>query len=99
MKPTIKTLDNWPKLRNGQPVFHSTEEALLFAQLIFDKPDEQAKLQFYRDDCYIKLKHQRESKQPALNYMVTIAVRAQLFRECLEECQRINNEKFNRPGA
>ena len=95
MKPTIAPFNQWPRLKNTQPIFHSSNEAFFYAQLIYKDQDEQAKLQYYRDDCYIKLKHERQKQNPNLDYIFTLAVNAQLFRECLQECQRIKDEKFN----
>lgn len=97
MKPTIKRLEQWPRLKNHQPILRSTNEALLYAQLIAEDQDEQAKLQFYRNDCYIKLRWERRRKDPNLDHMFMLAFKAQMFRECLEECQRINNEPYEVP--
>lgn len=91
-KPIISKLADWPKDRRGIPIFTSTHDALLYAQLIEGIPDKQSMLFISRQDIYIKLKHERHSQNPSLQRMCDLAVKAQLFRECLEECQRIHDE-------
>lgn len=95
MSPVLKSLAKWPRLKNKKPLLTDTGEALYYAQLIWRDEDEQKMLQFFRDDCYCKLKFERDRKDPDLDRMFALAVEAQLFRECLEECQRINDEPFS----
>jgi len=94
MPPTISDLANWPKDRRGLPIFTSTHDALLYAQLVAHDKDRQELLSISREDIYIKLKHERHSKKPNLQRMMDLAVKAQFYRECLEECQRIKDERF-----
>lgn len=95
MRDNISDLANWPKRRNGQPFLNSTNESYLYAQLIYDNPPKKADLIIYRQEVYKQLKAERERKKPNLQTMMDKAVRAQFFRECLEECQRITDENFN----
>jgi len=93
MKPIISRLDNWPKDRRAFPIFTCTEDALLYANLSDNDKDTHATIKICREDTLIKLRHERHRKQPSLQRMMDLAVRAQLFRECLEECDRIKEEK------
>lgn len=97
-KPIVTTLDNWPKDRTGIPIFTSSQDALLYAQLIEKVPDKQKMLMVSRQDSYIKLRAERHAKHPNLQRMCDLAVKAQLFRESLEEVQRIKDELFRKQG-
>ena len=99
MRETITSLAGWPIRRNGQPILKSTHEAFLYAQLIFNDPKRQANLVFYRDDSYIKLRAERKKAQPNYQTMMDHAVRAQLFREALQETQRIKDEETKPEGG
>jgi hypothetical protein len=92
MRTTITDLANWPVRRNGQPIFNSTQEAYLYAQLIWDDPKIIEDLSGYRSDTLVNLKYERSQKHPNLNTMMDLACRAQFFRECLEEVERIGKE-------
>jgi len=94
MKPIISRLDNWPKDGRKQPIFTSTQDALLYAQLIYNDKDAQGTIKICREDALIKLRAERLSKHPKPQRMFDLAFRAQLFRECSEEFQRIQDEKF-----
>jgi len=94
VKPIITNLNTWPLDRRGCPIFTCTYDALLYAQLIEDNADKQKMLTINRQDIYIKLRHERHSKQPNLQRMCDLSVQAQLYRECLEEVQRIKDEGF-----
>lgn len=94
-KRILATLDSWPKDRRGLPIFTNTQDALLYAQLIYRNPDKQKMLTVCLQDAYIKLRTERHSKQPNLHRMCDLSVKAQLYRECLEEAQRIKDEQFH----
>jgi hypothetical protein len=95
MTTTITDLANWPTKRDFQPILNSTKEALLYAQLIHRHIQKQTDLASYRELTYKLLSVERRRPTPDLQRMMNLAVRAQLFRECLEECQRITNDKSN----
>lgn len=82
----------WPRRKSGEIVFKTTHEAVFYANLIYDnKPllDEIEKsLRAARDHLAIM----RQRNNPNLDILMEIAVKAQLFRECLEEVIRIRNE-------
>lgn len=95
MRHHISDLDNWPLNLIGWPIFTSTNEAMLYAQLIYDKPDKQQDLLHYREETYQELRWEREKKEPDLQVMMDLAVTGQFFRECFNECQRLKDEKIN----
>jgi len=92
MRDNISDLANWPKTRGGEPIFKSTNEALLYAQLVFQEPDKQQDLCHYRVNTYKQLKAERERKKPNIDRIFGLAVRAQFFREAFMECLRIQDE-------
>lgn len=91
MRITIKDLDNWPANRNGQPIFNTTQDAYLYAQLIWDKPQIIEELNGCLKDALANLKFERSQKQPKLNMMMHMVYKTQFYRECLEEIQRIKD--------
>lgn len=93
-KTILTTLSAWPHDRRGLPLFTCTQDALLYAQLIEKHPDKQKMLIISRQDLYIKLRHERNAKIPNAQRMCDLSVKAQLYRECLEEVQRIKDELF-----
>lgn len=95
----ITDLNSWPLDLVGWPVLKTTNEALLYAQLIYNDTHKQEHLPYYRKELYAQLKCEREKKEPDFDYMMDLAVRAQFYRECLEESQRIRLEKVNTPGG
>jgi len=94
-KPILSNLATWPTDRIGLPIFTSSRDAILYAQLIEGHPDKQKMLSISRQDLYIKLRHERHLNQPNLQRMMNLAIKAQLYRECLDELQRIKDEQFH----
>lgn len=87
------SLENWPMHDINQPVFNNTQEALTYAQFIWDNEAHRNLLIIYLEDYYLKLKHERESIDPDILLIMIFASRTQYLRECLEECSRIKLEK------
>ena len=92
MTDTPKDLANWPLNLIGWPIFTSTHDAFLYAQLIYDDPYLQAHLVKYREETYAQLRLEREKKYPDLQVMMDLAVTAQFYREAFMEAARINAE-------
>lgn len=92
MRDVISDLANWPRRRNQEPIFKSTNEAYLYAQLIFDKPEKQTGLTSYRENTYRQLALERSKKKPNFTTMIALAARAHFYRECLDEVDRIKKE-------
>lgn len=92
MRETTKDLANWPKRRNGQPILKTSNEALLYAQLVYNDISKQQNLTTFRDEAYAKLRVERERMKPNPQRMMDLAVQAQLFRESFIHTLRILNE-------
>jgi len=79
----------WPRRRSGEILFNTTHEAIVFAHLIFDNKamvDEVEKCLYGARE---ELRIMRQRKKPNLDRLMEIAVKAQMFRECLEEVMSI----------
>lgn len=92
MRYLISDLADWPRRRNQEPIFRSTNEAYLYAQLIYDNPGKQTALTSYRENTYKKLAVERSKKKPNFSIMIDLAARAHFYKECLDEVDRIKKE-------
>ena len=99
MRETITDLANWPKSRNNHPILKSSNEALLYAQLVYDNPIKQGDLVIFRDEAYQMLRLERQRKKPNPQRMMDLAVKAQLFRECFMHTLRILDETAKPEGG
>jgi len=93
------SLEVWPLRKNGEPIFTCSEEAIFFSHLIYDKVEWIIYLTRRRKKAYFEIGVLRSQPTPNYQRMMDLAVRAQFFRECLEEVRRINDGKFELPGG
>ncbi|MBA7495660.1 hypothetical protein ES702_06249 [subsurface metagenome] len=94
MKVIIADLANWPRTKNGQPILKCTEEANFYASLIYANEKEIKLIRKAMENARQNLHAMRETPSKDLNKMMHLAVKAQFYRECLEELDRIHNNKF-----
>lgn len=94
MRPIVSNLENWPKTRDGHPIFKCTEEAFFYANLIYKNEKEikmiRKGMEIARQDVHAM----REKGSQNFNKMMHLACKGQFYRECLEELDRIHNNKF-----
>lgn len=94
MIPISVCLKDWPRTEGNEPIFKSTEDANFYANLI---PDNEAEINIVRD-CYKKRRKQvktmRDKGSKDFNIMFHLACQGQFYRECLDEVDRIHNNKF-----
>jgi len=88
----IMSLDRWPRRKTGEYIFQSTEEAFFFANLALGKPDVISNLKRSMVLARVAVNNERTRGTPNLQRMMDLAVKAQFFRECLEEVDRIKKE-------
>lgn len=93
MIPIKTDLKTWPRRRNGEPIFRTTNEAIFYAQLASKRTRTIVEMKQYRQRARQNLHHVRKGKSPNLDRLMEYAMKAQLFRECYEEIERINEEK------
>lgn len=82
----------WPRGDNGQPIFKTTHEAILYANLIHNNNPMVDEIDLYRRITRRELRILRGKPDPDYDILFEIAVKGQLFRECLDEVHRIRKE-------
>lgn len=91
---TIKAdLKTWPRRRNGEPIFRTANDAIFYAQLASKRVKTIDEMKLYRQNAHRTLQHVRKGKSPNLDRLMEYATKAQFFRECYEEIERINAEE------
>jgi len=80
----------WPRRQRGDPILQDTNEAIYYTYIVPDRMIEYNKLKKWRRNALQDLEALK--KTPSLNYdrMFDLAVRAQFYRECMEEIKRLN---------
>ena len=82
----------WPRTKSGEPIFKTTHEALFYANLIYNNKLLINEIDLYRRMARRGLRILRGKPDPDYNILMEIAVKGQLFRECLDEVRRIKEE-------
>jgi len=95
MREYSYTLHSWPRDKGGNPIFTCTEQAIFFAHLCSDEEGESDRLALLRKASYVAIAEQRSKREPNYQRMMDLAFKAQMYRECLEEIQRINDSKYD----
>ena len=93
MIPIKTDLKTWPRRRNGEPIFRTTNDAIFYAQLASKRTKTIDEMKKYRETARRGLQHVRKGKSPNLDRLMEYAMKAQFFRECYEEIERINQEE------
>jgi len=88
------TFESWPRTQAGDPIFTSSEQAIYFAHLCSHNEGQISQLTILRKKAYQAIAEQRAKRQPNYQRMLDLAVKAQLYRECLEEITRINESQY-----
>jgi len=88
------TFESWPRTKSYYPIFTCSEQAIYFAHLASDKIHIVELLTRLRKRAYNQIATQRARTKPNHNRMMDLAVKAQLYRECLEEITRINDSQY-----
>jgi hypothetical protein len=93
MRPIMQNFSNWPRARGGEPIFRTTNDALLFAQYASRVPTAIEELKALRAKAHRDLRNERSKTSPSVDRMFGLAVKAQFFREGYMEIQRILDEE------
>jgi len=88
------TLDDWPRRKNAELIFTTTNEAMYFANITDDRAGSYNLLKKWRKNAYQDIAMLRSKTPVNYNRIFDLAVRAQLYRECMEKIQRLNDGKF-----
>lgn len=87
------TLGNWPKSDSNEPILNNTYDALLYAALIYKLPEKQSFLFSLRVAYKKATTALLDAAEPDFDLASVCACKCQFFRECLEECKRLQEEK------
>ena len=85
--------DTWPRGKNGEMIFADTNEAIHYANIVREKQVAYNLLKKWRRNAYQNLEFEKTKKPINYDKMFDLAVRAQLYREAMEEIQRINEKE------
>lgn len=88
------TLENWPRRKRGDLIFTSTEEAFYYAHIVVDEVLSYSLLKKWRSKTCQDIKAAREKKTINFDRLFDLAVRAQFYREAMEEMTRLNQEEI-----
>lgn len=87
------TLNTWPRHKNREPIFRTSNDAICFAQLAFLDQSSVDLMKFYRKKAHRDLRNERLKGSSNIDRMFELAVKAQFFRECYLEILRIQDEE------
>jgi len=87
------TLEDWPRRKNGELIFTTTNEAIYFANLTDDRLSSYDLLKKWRKNAYQDIERARQLTPINYNRIFELSVRAQLYRECMGEMERLNTEE------
>ena len=85
----------WPRRDDGSPIFTSTNDAFFYAELISSNRDECFNILALRANILVDMETMRSKENVDMDDMFSLAFQAQLYRECLEEVNRIDNVDEN----
>jgi hypothetical protein len=95
MGDILERVKAWPRNLAGEPIFKTSEGAIFYATLIFDKPARVKEVVKVRKTTLFDIGHRRKSPNPDLDFLMQLAVKAQFARECLEEVERLKNNTYS----
>jgi len=87
------TFDDWPRRMNEELIFETTNEAIYFANITDDRLGAYNLLKKWRERAYKEIKAVKAKRTINFNRAFDLAVRAQFYRECMEEIERLNEEE------
>ncbi len=92
MTRIIIGLEEWPTGLFGDPVIKSTTDAFLYAKLIWNSVERQG----FLGDLRIRIQKAcvtlLNEEDPDFDLCSCLACLSQFYRECLEECKRIEED-------
>ena len=92
MREIIRDEVTWLRRKNGELIFKTSNEAIYFANITEDRLATYNLLAKWRKNAQQHIRAVRVLVPVNLNRIFELAARANLFRECMEEIQRLNGE-------
>jgi len=90
----VYTLSDWPRRKNGELIFQTTNEAIYYANLTDNRLGAYDQLKKWRRNAQYEVTRLKAIKSNNYDRMFECAVRAQFYRECMEEIKRLNEEEL-----
>lgn len=84
------TLNSWPRRKKGDLIFQSTNEAIYYAQICEDRLAAYDLLAKWRKNTLETIKDVKAYASINYDRLFDLAVRAQFYRDAMEEIQRLN---------
>ena len=81
-------LDHWHRNVAGQVIIKTSEEAVLYGTLIHTIPKRIKEIESMRKKARFDVACRSKQKSVNLDLLFGLAVKAQFYRECLEEVER-----------
>lgn len=95
MREKQDIINTWPRTRSGQVILVSSLEAISYAQLLPHNTKAIHEIKTNREAVRTELKQRRQRVDVDYNRLMTLACRSAFYRQCLDELDRITNEKSN----
>ena len=95
MTKIIDRLKAWPTNTVGQPLMNTSEEAVFYGTLIYDKPVYVDEIKMLRGATVEEVSLRMNREDVNLDLLMLSATKGQFYRECLEEVDRLNNQPFH----
>lgn len=92
MRKVPYNFEAWQRTKAGDPIFTCSEDAIFYAHLIFDSLTQRLQIAKLRGKVLSDLARMRAKNSPNMQRMFDLSVEGQLYRECLEELERIEKE-------
>jgi len=86
------TLFNWPTGIFGDPVLKSTDDSVMYARLIWQSVEHKGFLITLRSRLQKACLTLLNNEEPDYDLCSCLACLSQFYRECLEECARIQED-------
>jgi len=87
------TLEYWPRMKSGEVIFRSTEDAIFYANLVDDRLATYDLLKKWIKKTQENIDSLKERTPFSANRLFNLVVRVQFYVECMEEIQRLNEGK------
>lgn len=88
------TLLDWPKRKDGTVILRSTNDAFYYAQITDDQVAVINLFTKLRRNCYQDIRRLKSLKPVNFDRIFDLAVRAQFYREAMEQISRLNEEEL-----
>lgn len=88
-------LDHWPRNNAGEILMKTSEEAVFYGTLIYDKPKHIKEIETLRKKSCFDVAFRGKKKDANLDLLYILATKGQFYRECLEEVDRLKNRELD----